>query len=87
MAQEECEIIIYLLRIFEDILGGTLVMWNIKPIGFELKDYTKPFCLRPYPVLRVHEDMVRKEVKGLVSLGVLEHVNDLEWGYLYRVHA
>ena len=54
--------------------------WNTTPVDLELRGNLKPFCSRPYPVLRVHKAMFRKEVKILVSLGFLEEENDSKWG-------
>ena len=54
--------------------------WNTTPVDLELRGDLKPFCSRPYPVLRVHEAMFRKEVEILVNLGVLEEANDSKWG-------
>ena len=44
---EECEIILSLLRIFEDMFGDTLGTWDTKPVDFDLKDYSKPVCSQP----------------------------------------
>ena len=49
----------------------------------DLKDYATPVCSRPYPVLRVHEDMFIKEVERLVKLGVPKEANDSKWGVPY----
>ena len=49
----------------------------------ELKDDAIPLCSRPYTVSRVHKEMFRKEVKRLVTLGVIEQANDSEWGAPY----
>ena len=46
----------------------------------ELKDDAKPVCSRPYPVLRVDEEIFKKEVKRLVKLVVLEEKNEYRWG-------
>ena len=39
-----------------------------------------PICSRPYPVPKVHEEMIKKDVERLVILGFLEGPNNLEWG-------
>ena len=56
--------------------------WNTTRVDLELKDDVKTVCSRTYPVPRAHEAMFRKEVKRLVSLWVLEEVNESEWGAL-----
>ena len=39
----------------------------------------KPIFLQKYPVLNVHEEMFKKEVKRLVLIGFLEIANNPEW--------
>ena len=43
----------------------------------------KPICSQPYPVLKVHAGIIKKDVKRLVLLGVLKVANDPEWGAPY----
>ena len=50
----------------------TLGTWNATLVYLELRDDVKPVCSQPYPVPTVHKAIFRKEVKRLVSLGVLE---------------
>ena len=59
---KETEILLSLLKKYEERFGGTLGMWNIALVYLELRDDAKPVCLRPYPFSRVHKDMFRKEV-------------------------
>ena len=66
---EKCQRLLNLLRKFEDLYIGTLVKWTTTPLDLELKDDTKPMCLRPYPLLLVHEEIFRKEVEILVRRG------------------
>ena len=65
---EECEIIISLLRIYEDIFDGKLGMWNSKPVDFELKDYAKPVFPHIYPVTKANKEVFIKEVNQLVRI-------------------
>ena len=51
-----------LLKKFEDLFDGTLGTWNITLVDLVLKDDTKPVCLRPYTVPKVHETVFKKEV-------------------------
>ena len=48
--------------------------------GHKIKDDANPICSRPYPVPKIHKEMLKKEVERLVLLGVLKLVNNLEWG-------
>ena len=35
LSQEECRIILSLLKIFQDMFDGALGMWNYKPVNFK----------------------------------------------------
>ena len=65
------------------MFDGTLGTWKTDQLDFELKEDADPICLRPYPVLKLHKEMFKKEVERLVLLGVLEVENDSEWGAPY----
>ena len=80
---EERKILLILSRKFEDMLDGTLDTWNTTPVYLKLNGDTKLVCPLPYPVLRVHKAMFRKEAKIILSLGVLEETNDSKWGALF----
>ena len=76
---EHC-ILLNILNKSEYMFSGTFDTWNTTPVHLELKDDANHVCLRPYPVPRVHEVIFIKEVKILVSLGILEEGNDSKWG-------
>ena len=69
-----------LLQKFEELFDGTLGIQKTDPVDFKFKEDTKPIFSRPYPVPKVHEKMLKKEVGRLVLLGILEVANDSEWG-------
>ena len=64
-----------LLQIFEELFYGTLDNWKIDTVDLELKQDMKPIFLRPYPVLKLHEEMFKREVERLFLLGVLDVAN------------
>ena len=41
---EELEILLCLLRKYEDIFDGTLGKWNTTPVDLELRDDANPVC-------------------------------------------
>ena len=49
-------------------------------MDLKLKDDATPVCLCFFPVSRAHKAIFRKEVEGLVKLGVLDEENYSEWG-------
>ena len=63
---------------FEDMFDSTLGMRNTTPVDLELKDDAKPVCSRTYIVPKVHNTMFKRQVKIIVSLGVIEHENEYE---------
>ena len=65
------------------LFDGTLGTYKTDPVDFELNEDPTLTCLRPYPVPKVHEEMLKKEVERLVLLGVLEVANDSGWVYPY----
>ena len=67
------ERLLKLLRKFGDLFSSTLGTWKTAPLELGLKHDAKPVFLQPYPVLRVHKMIFRKEFKRLVKLGVLEY--------------
>jgi hypothetical protein len=62
--------------VFDGILGtlpGT-------PVVLVLKDpTTKPFHGRAFAVPKVHEVLIKEEIKRLEKLGVLRRINESEW--------
>ena len=45
----------------------------------ELQEGAKPYHAKPFPIPRIHEETLRKEVDGLVEIGVLKRINHSEW--------
>ena len=82
LVPKELDRLLTILRIFKELFNGILGMLNTNPVGYELKDDAMPVFSRPYPIPIVHKEMFRKEVNILVSIDVLDHPNDSEWGSL-----
>ena len=61
-----------LLTDYEELFHGTLGEWDTEPVSLELKEGTKPYAGKPYPIPRVHREALRKEVERLCELGVLK---------------
>ena len=60
------------------MFDSTLGTWSNTTVDLELKDNVKSVCSRPYPVLRVHEAMFKKEVEKLVTLRLIKHSNETQ---------
>ncbi len=63
----------------ELLFEGTLGNWNRPPISIELKEGTKPYHGRPYPIPQIHKATLIKELNQLVSIRVLKRQSSLEW--------
>jgi hypothetical protein len=51
----------------------------MKPFSFQLKRDVSPYHCRAFPVPKIHEDTLIKEVERLCKLGVLERQPASEW--------
>ena len=61
------------------MFDGTLGDWKTKPVSFELKEGEKPYHGRAFPVPIKLKDLIKKEIKRLCKLGVLEWQPSSEW--------
>ena len=69
-----------LLKQYETLFDGTLGRWNTTPVNIELQHNSKPINSRWYPVPRINKLTFKKELMRLVKIGVLESVQESEWG-------
>ena len=46
-----------LLTEYEELFDGTLGDWNTEPVSFELKEGTKPYHGRPFPIPKSHKEL------------------------------
>ena len=65
---------------FEDIFDGTLGHWKTEPVEIELKPGSKPYSGRYYPVPKINKETFKKELLRLVDIGVLDRVEQSEYG-------
>ena len=56
----------------EELFDRTLGDWITEPVTFELKESTKPYHGRPFPLPKSHKETTMKELNRLCELGVLE---------------
>ena len=69
-----------LLKKYEELFDGTLGEWQGPEVDFELKEGATPHSQRHYTVPHLYKETFRKELERLVKLGVLEKVQQSEWG-------
>ena len=80
LTEAERSMLLDLLKEFEDLFDGTLGQWNTAPVEIELKPDAKPVSARWYPVPHINKETFRKELMRLVEIGVLDPVQESEYG-------
>eukprot|EP00804_Cyclotella_cryptica_P020334 CCRYP_014060-RA/>CCRYP_014060-RA protein AED:0.31 eAED:0.31 QI:0/-1/0/1/-1/1/1/0/510 len=68
-----------LLTEYEELFDGTLGDWNTDPVSLELMEGAKPYHGQPFPMPKIHEEIIIKELNRLCGLGVLEFQTASEW--------
>ena len=74
------QMFIKLLKQYETLFDETLGRWNTTPVNIELRSNSKPVNTKWYPVPRINKLTFKKELMRLVKIGVLERVQESEWG-------
>ena len=64
---------------FEDLFDGTLGDWKTEPVSFELKEGSKPYHGRAFPIPQKHKATVKTEIIRLCEIEVLEWQPASEW--------
>ena len=67
------------LKKYEKMFDGTLGTYKGSEYKIELKEGIKPYHAKPFPIPRIHEETLKKEVERLVKIGVLKRINNSEW--------
>ena len=70
-----------LLHKYEHLFDGTLGTWNNKPYNIKLKEGTKPYHSRTFPVPKIRECTLKVELERLIKLGVLKQINASKWAH------
>ena len=68
-----------ILKEFEVFLNGTIGKWKTTSINLEVNPGYKPFNTRYYMVTNTNKDTLFKDVQSLVDIGVLTHVQKLQY--------
>jgi hypothetical protein len=67
------------LNKYEHLFDGSLGDWKTDPVNLRLKSGEMPFQLSPFPVSKIHEETLKKEINRLCDLGVLKPQVVLEY--------
>ena len=76
---EEQNQLLEVLFEFEDLFDGTLGDWKTESVSFELKEGSKPYHSRAFPIPHKHKAAVMTEIKRLCEIEVLEWQPASEW--------
>ena len=79
LCKPERKSLLKLLQKYESMFDGTLGTYTGSNYKIELQEGVKPYHAKPFPIPRVHEKTLRKEVDRLVKIGVLKRINNSEW--------
>ena len=78
--RDQKRMLLKLLKQYEKLFDGTLGKWRTNPVEIETRPDSKPVNSRWYPVPRINKQTFKKELERLVKIGVLERVQESEWG-------
>ena len=62
-----------LLQKYEKITDGTLGKYTASDYSIELKEEAKFSHAKPFPIPKIHELILKKEVNRLIKIGVLKN--------------
>ena len=68
-----------LLQKYENMFDGTLGKCTGINYTIELKEDTKSYHAKPFPIPNIHKLTLKKEVNRLVKMGVLKKINNSQW--------
>ena len=68
-------LLLALLKKNEDLFDGQLGDWVGDPVEIPLKEGSKPYHARAFPIPNIHEQTFKKDLDRLESIGVLRNVN------------
>ena len=71
-----------LLLHYKDLFDGTLGKLRTEPVELGFKDDAKLHNQRYYPMPHIYQNAFKKELDRLKEIGVLEKVQESEWGLL-----
>ena len=61
------------------MFDGTLGTYTGSKYKIELQEGAKPYHAKAFPIPRIHEKTLKKEVNRLVDIGVLKRINNSQW--------
>ena len=68
-----------LLQKYEIMLDGTLGWYTGSYYTIELKEDAKPYHAKSFPIPKIHEQTLTKEVNRLIKIGVIKNMINYPW--------
>ena len=68
-----------LLQKYKKMFDGTLGKYTGSDYTIELKEDAKPYHVKPFPIPKIHELTIKKELDRLIKIGVLKKINNSQW--------
>ena len=75
---DQKQMLLKLLKQFENLFDGTLGKWNTNPVIIEMKPDAKTINSRWYTVPRINKLTFKNVLKRLEKIGVIERVQESE---------
>ena len=79
LSKDRRNTILKLLLQYEDLFDGTLGEFHTNPVHLDLKVGAVPKHHKPFPVAKIHEVTLKKELERLCKIGVLRKCSNSVW--------
>ena len=64
---------------YKQLFDGTVGDWNRPPVSIKMKEGTKQYHGRPYPIAQIYKATLMKEINRLEGRGVLKRQSSSQW--------
>ena len=61
------------------MFDGTLGKYTGSNDTIELKEDAKPYHAKPFPIPKIHEPTLKKDIDRLIKIGVLKKIHNFQW--------
>eukprot|EP00957_Ditylum_brightwellii_P148345 11293880-Ditylum_brightwellii.AAC.1 len=77
--KQEKDLFLTLLKEYKTLFDGTLGDFQTTPVSFKVKEIKQPSHSKAFPIMKIHQETLKKEIQCLVELRVLKKCLDLAW--------
>ena len=79
LSKEQREQLATVLNQYTDLFEGTIGTLKMPPVHFELKEGSRPYHAKPFPIPKAYEHLTKEECKRFEEADIWEHIIDSEW--------